>query len=107
MGLTEEARRDRQRRLDLGDETAKLKINQPTQPSMMPPAAGPGGIRPPNAQQNFIRPGGAQQQPWYGQNMVRNATHVYRPQMPAGGGGWPQQYGGGGGWGQRGGWPGR
>eukprot|EP00933_Yihiella_yeosuensis_P025995 TRINITY_DN2017_c0_g1_i1.p1 TRINITY_DN2017_c0_g1~~TRINITY_DN2017_c0_g1_i1.p1 ORF type:complete len:831 (-),score=286.51 TRINITY_DN2017_c0_g1_i1:267-2759(-) len=44
--FTEESRRERKRRVDAGDETARLKFVAPVQPA---PAA-PGGPRPPGAQ---------------------------------------------------------
>lgn len=50
--LTEEHRRDRQRSLDAGDETAKLKFNRPAPPPPRqsgPPQGGGGGRGPPPA----------------------------------------------------------
>merc|ERR1740121_1521107 len=43
--LAEEARRDRNRRIDLGDESAKLKLTQP-QGAAQQPGGAPGGVRP-------------------------------------------------------------
>merc|ERR1712048_642555 len=84
--LTEEHRRDRQRRLDAGDETALLKFNKPAPPPNKPPAQGTQG-RGTSAQPSYntsssvIRPGnnyratssnGSQKRPY-------TATAGYQP----------------------------
>mmetsp|Transcript_174019 Transcript_174019/g.552433 ORF Transcript_174019/g.552433 Transcript_174019/m.552433 type:complete len:225 (-) Transcript_174019:110-784(-) len=69
--LTEEARRDRVRRVDLGDETARLKLQNPAMPqagapgSLLPrPALVMSGIRPATPPvPGAVRPAGAWQQP--------------------------------------------
>lgn len=65
--LTEEHRRDRQRRVDAGDETAELKFVKTLMQSSAPAGA-----------QGWQRPGGQQQQ--WGNNPAANG--MKRPMMP-------------------------
>jgi len=107
--LTEECRRDRQRRVDMGEESAKLKLTQPSAvmaSNLMPnvargPVANPGMVQPKPFQavapgaaapgMPAVRPAG---QTWFGSqgftpNVVRPGMGTWpqqRPFQPAGGG---------------------
>jgi len=72
--LAEEHRRDRQRRLDAGDETAALKFSKPAPPPTR------------NAQQSWN--GGAQKRPYEGgqQNSQHQKRPVHSGSYPSGGG---------------------
>mmetsp|Transcript_74141 Transcript_74141/g.206076 ORF Transcript_74141/g.206076 Transcript_74141/m.206076 type:complete len:881 (+) Transcript_74141:79-2721(+) len=55
--LTEEARRDRIRRIDLGDETARLKLMQPSMPNAPGAPSQQGGQMAPGAGHRPVMPG--------------------------------------------------
>lgn len=73
--LTEESRRDRQRRIDLGDESAVLKLTQP-QYAQTAQRSQAGSVRP--YQAGAIQAGAAvRPQPWY--NQRPQFAGMYRP----------------------------
>lgn len=97
--LTEEARRDRLRRTDMNDESARLKISQPA--AFVPAVGGPpphhvagrGGGRRGNQQQYHQQP---HQQP-YGDSGIRPHYGKGKGGGYGAGGGRPPRYGGSGG----------
>merc|ERR1712079_770630 len=90
--FTEEKRRERQRRLDAGDETARLKISALAMPSTVQNKLAPTGMRP----AGLVAGASAQQRSTpYGQGSYAGAQPAGKG--GAGGGAW----GGGGGWGRK------
>ena len=91
--LTEEARRERNRRLEAGDESCRLKFSSIMQQQMTQPSWWGGkGAAPPG------KPGWAAN-PWPAQQVAARPGFVGRPNMPPGmgGKGWGPSYGWGGG----------
>jgi len=85
--LTEENRRERQRRIDAGDETAKLKFSQMVMQQPQAPKAAPAGVRPAGAwQAGQVRPAGQQWGGAAGKGTFPQGG--YRPAMA--GGAWPR-----------------
>jgi len=84
--LTEEARRERQRRLDAGDDSAKLRFqSRPQDQGLLAPAAGRAPVRPPPAVPGLAAsPPGAMQM----QQQRPAAVRAPMPQVGAGKGGY-------------------